>query len=59
MGKELGQFVLLSSTKCHPYGCNYFVQYAITLLLRLNKPLYHLFKAGWRFCMTRILCDIK
>ena len=62
MGKELGQFVLLSSTKCHPYRCNYLVQYgqyAITLLLRLNKPLHHLFKAGLRFCMTRLLCDIK
>ena len=55
MGKELGS----SYYKCHSYRCNYLVQYAITLLLRLNNPLHHLFKAGLRFSMTRILCDIK
>ena len=55
MGKELGS----SYSECHSYRCSYLLQYAITLLLRLNKPLHHLFKAGLRFCMTRLSCDIK
>ena len=55
MGKELGS----SYSECHSYRCNYLLQYAITLLLRLNKALHHLFKAGLPFCMTRLLCDIK
>ena len=55
MGKELGS----SYSECHSYRCNYLLQYAITLLLRLNKPLHHLFKAGLPFCMTRLPCDIK